>query len=249
MKKMNQTTLCALSLAALAFAGCETTSPNGQSDSTPTHAAAPTGGSHFAVHYQASDGRPISIGKSSAADNGWSFKEPHLDKCWIADDFTFTGYDTLYIAPTASTAKFHDDEVNPHELTKQNIPIELKREIEARGLFGKVVLNESEIPTGAHVLKMENTIVEYSKGGGGARYWAGIYGAGQPAFRVQGRMTGGDKTVFVYEARRSGVSGGSRVFGGFMKDEDIQIQDIRSFALDLGDFMSAIGGKFPAKDK
>ena len=34
----------------------------------------------------------------------------------------------------------------------------------------------------------------------------------------------------------------------FMKDEDIQIQDIRSFTLDCADFVSAISGKFPAKD-
>jgi hypothetical protein len=246
MKKPNPTTLCALSLTALAFAfaGCETTSPNGKSDS----AAAPTTGSHFPVRYQANDNRIIVIGKSTAADNGWTFKEPHLDKCWIADGFTFAGYDTLYIAPTLSTAKFHDDEANPHELAKQNIPIELKRELDARGIFAKVVLSESEIPAGAHALKLENTIVEYTKGGGAARYWVGIYGGGQPAFRVQGTMTDAGKPVFTYEARRSGTSGGARVFGAYMKDEDIQIQDIRSFALDLGDFTSAIAGKFPAKN-
>src|SRR4051812_3087786 len=106
MKKPNPITLCALSLTAvtIAFTGCETTSPKGDS----TTAAAPTGGSHFPVRYQTTDGHLISIGKSSAADNGWAFKQPHMDKCWIADGFTFTGYDTLYIAPTLSTAKFHD---------------------------------------------------------------------------------------------------------------------------------------------
>jgi len=33
--------------------------------------------------------------------------------------------------------------------------------------------------------------------------------------------------------------------GVYMKDEDIQIQDIHSLALDLADFMSVIAGKFP----
>jgi hypothetical protein len=246
MKKPSPTTLCALSLTAfsLCFTGCETTSPNGKSESS----AAPASGSHFPVRYQTTDGHMISIGKSSAADNGWSFKQPHMDKCWLADNFTFTGYDTLYIAPTLSTAKFHDDEASPHELAKQNIPLELKRELEARGVFAKVVLNESEIPAGAHALKLENTIVEYTKGGGAARYWVGAYGGGQPAFRVQGVMTDAGKPVFTYEARRSGVSAGSRVFGAYMKDVDIQIQDIRSFTLDFADFVSAISGKFPAKD-
>jgi hypothetical protein len=248
MRKTNpfQTTLCALGLTALAvtFTGCETTSPKGESSTS----AGPAGGSHFPVRYQATDDRTISIGKSTAADNGWAFKEPHMDKCWVAADFNFKGYDTLYIAPTVSTAKFHEDEANPHELTKQNLPIELKRELDARGVFSRIVLSESEIPPGAHVLKLENTIVEYTKGGGAARYWVGLYGGGQPAFRVQGVMTDAGKPVFTYEARRSGTSGGARMLGAYMKDEDIQIQDIRSLALDFGDFVAAVGGKYTPKN-
>ncbi|HEX4265275.1 MAG TPA: hypothetical protein VH597_13140 [Verrucomicrobiae bacterium] len=153
----------------------------------------------------------------------------------------------LYIEPTLSTAKFHDDEVTPHELAKQAIVLESRRELESRGMFPKVVTTEAEVPSGAHVLKLENTIVEYKKGGGAARYWAGLYGAGQPVVRVLGKMTDGDKTVFEYDMRRSGVSGSSRVFGGYMKDTDIQLGDIRSLTLDLGDFISAIAGKFPVE--
>jgi hypothetical protein len=248
MKTKNlKTNLCAVGLTALAFcfAGCETTSPNGKTETTGS-TTLPTG--HFPVRYQATDGRTISIGRTSPGDNGWNFKEPHMDKCWIADNFTFTGYDTLYIAPTLSTAKFQNDEIRPHDLAKENIPIELKRELEARGVFGKIVLHESEIPAGAHALKMENTIVEYSKGGGAARYWVGLYGGGQPSFRVQGKMTDGDKTVFTYEARRSGVSGNARLGGAFMKDEDIQIEDIRSLALDFADFTAAVAGKYQPKN-
>jgi hypothetical protein len=242
--------LCAAGLTAVAIclAGCETTNPNGKSESAAAPARASAGKNHFPVRYQATDGRTISIGPDSASNDGWTFKEPHMDKCWLANDFNFTGYDTLYIAPTLSTAKFHDDEASPHELTKQNIPIELKRELDARGVFSRIVLNESEIPAGAHVLKLENTIVEYTKGGGAARYWVGLYGGGQPAFRVQGKMTSGDKTVFTYEARRSGVSGGARLGGAFMKDEDIQIEDVRSLALDFGDFVAAVGGKYTPKN-
>jgi hypothetical protein len=57
-------------------------------------------------------------------------------------------------------------------------------------------------------------------------------------------MTDGDKTVSTFEARRSGTSAGARVGGAFMKDEDIQIEDVRSMALDLTDFMAAIAGKY-----
>ena len=201
--KTNQlhTKLCAAGLTALAIclSGCETTNPEGKNESTAasaTTSTAPvsagagvssTAANHYPVRYQATDGRVISIGTSSASADGVTFKEPHMDKCWLAADFNFTGYDTLYIAPTISTAKFHDDEITPHQLCMQNIPIELKRELDARGVFGKVVLSESEIPAGAHVLKLENTIIEYTKGGGAARYWVGLYGGGQPSFRVVGQ--------------------------------------------------------------
>jgi hypothetical protein len=255
--KTNQihTKLCAAGLTALAIclAGCETTNPEGKSESSAASASAgasasaSTAAHPFPARYQATDGRVIGIGPSSASANGVTFKEPHMDKCWLASDFNFNGYDTLYIAPTLSTAKFHDDEITPHQLCLQNIPIELKRELDARGVFGKVVLSESEIPAGAKVLKLENTIIEYTKGGGAARYWVGLYGGGQPAFRVVGKMTSGDKTVFTYEARRSGVSGGARLGGAWMKDEDIQIEDVRSLALDFSDFAAAVSGKYTPK--
>jgi hypothetical protein len=73
-----------------------------------------------------------------------------------------------------------------------------------------------------------------------------MYGGGQPVLRVEGKMTG-DQPVFTFEARRSGTSAGSRMVGAFMKDVDIQIEDIRSMALDLTDFMAAIAGKYPPK--
>jgi hypothetical protein len=203
--------------------------------------------SPYPARYKATDGRTISIGRSVAADGGWSFKEPHLEKCWIADGFNFTDYDTLYIAPTLSTAKFHDDEIGLHEVTKEKLPVELKRQIEARSIFTHVVTQESEIAPGARVLKLENTITEYSKGGGAARFWAGLYGAGQPVLRVEGKMTEGSKPVFTFQIRRSGVSGGARMFGGTMTDEDIQTEDIRSMTLDLTDFMAAIAGKYTVK--
>ncbi len=119
--------------------------------------------------------------------------------------------------------------------------------IEAHKIFGEVVTRESDIKPGAKVLSLENTITEFAKGGGAARYFAGLYGGGQPVLRVQGKMTEGDKTLFTYEARRSGTSAGARMTGVFMKDEDIQIQDIRSLALDLTDFMAAVARKYQPK--
>jgi len=224
--------------AAFCLAGCATTDQN--------TATGPSTG--IPARYRAPDGHDIDIGRSSSANGGVVFKEPHMERCWIASGFNFNGYDVLYIAPTLSTAKFQEDEIAPHDVAKQNIPLELQREFESRGVFPKIVTSEAGIPAGAHLLKLENTIVEYKKGGGAARYFAGMYGGGQPIVRVLGKMTDGDKTVFEFDMRRSGVSVSSHVFGAYMKDTDIQLQDIRNLAADLGDFVSAISGKLPAKN-
>jgi hypothetical protein len=236
-----------LALAAILFSGCETTDSSapppgaGSSSSvTPTASAS----APYSERYHADDGRDISIGRATPESGGWRFKEPHLDKCWIADGFNFTGYDVIYIAPTISTAKIHDDEVSTQELAKQNFVIELNRTLVAKSFFRKVVTNESAIPANARVLKLENTIVEYTKGGGAARYFVGLYGGGQPRFKMHGTLKDGDKTEFDFVAVRSGVSAGARLGGVAMKDEDIQLEDIRSFVLDLTDFMSAVAGKY-----
>lgn len=206
------------------------------------------GSERYPTKFRAADGRSFEIGSRTQADNGWKFKHPRFEQCWIADGFNFTGYDTLYIAPVVSTAKLHGpQEDKPHALAKENIVIELQRELRARNLFPNVVTTESDIKPGAHVLKLDNTIVEYAKGGGAARYFVGLYGGGQPVLVLDGRMADGDKTVFTYKARRSGVSAGAHMAGAFMSDVDIQTQDIRNFAVDLTDFMSAISGTAEAK--
>jgi len=61
-------------------------------------------------------------------------------------------------------------------------------------------------------------------------------------------MMDGDKTVFTFEARRSGGSAAARLGGGYLSDTDIQYDDIRSMTLDLADFMAAIQGKYQPKN-
>jgi len=225
--------------AALLLAGCAST------DDKSSNASAPATG-----RFKADDGRTINIGKASADSGGSSYKNPHMEKCWVVDGFDFNGYDTLYIVPTLSTAKFNEknpEEIKVHELAKANLVVELVRTLNERKIFANIVTNESEIKPGAKTLRLENTITEFTKGGGAARYWVGLYGGGQPVLRVQGRMAEGDKALFTFEARRSGVSAGARLTGVFMKDEDIQIEDIRSMVLDLTDFMAAIAKKYAPK--
>jgi len=124
------------------------------------------------------------------------------------------------------------------------------REEEARaaretGLFSAVRADEnaSPAPTNAPALRLVNTIVQYEKGGGGARYFAGLYGAGQPVLKVRGEMfDSSNDLVFVYEAKRSGEKAASRLVGAFRSDEEIQREDIHYLAIDLGDFMMRAAG-------
>jgi hypothetical protein len=189
------------------------------------------------------DGRTIEIGARTHCDGGWNFKNPHLNNCFLATDFSFAGYDAIYILPTLSTAKLHGSDEEPvHQLAKENLVIEMSRIL--KPIFPNVVTREEDIKPGERVLKLENTIIEYAKGGGAARYWAGLFGGGQPVLLVQGKITDGDRTVFSYQGRRSGVSAAARIGGAYLRDEDIQLDDIRSLALDVTDFIAAITGKY-----
>jgi len=200
-------------------------------------------GQHFPTKYHTTDNRIAEVGRRTKTDDGWTFREPHMDKCWIAADFNFTGYDTLYIAPTLSTAVAKDDEDRRMiEIAKDTVVVEFKRLFQLRGLFTNVVTKESDIPAGAHALKLEQTIIDFNKGSMGARIWAGEFGAGQPVLSVAGKMTAGDQPVFTYEARRSGVSVGAHL--GVMMGGDIQVEDVRSMALDVADFAAAMAGKY-----
>jgi hypothetical protein len=230
----NLKTLAGVAAAVLVLTGCAT------NDSSTGSAAAPS-------RFRATDGREIEIGKAMAANGGRTFRNPHMEKAWVADGFNFNGYDTLYIAPVKSTAKYQPDEEMPHAVAKERLPMELASALKSTGVFANVVTNEADIKPGAKVLRLEQTITEYSKGGGAARYFVGLYGGGQPVLRVVGAAKDQDKDMFTYEMRRSGVSAGARMIGAFKTDVDIQSEDIRSLALDLSDFVSAIAGKYQAR--
>jgi len=227
--------------AALVLAGCAST--GGESSAGA--------GAQPSSKFKLADGRTVDIGTSSPAEGGgMNYKNRHLEKCWLADGFDFNGYDTLYIAPVLSTAKFHQEnpeEVKVHDLAKENLVAELTRKINAKKIFNNVVTRESDLKPDVKSLKLENTITEFTKGGGAARYFVGLYGGGQPVLRVQGKITDGNKPLFTFEARRSGVSAGARMSGVFMKDEDIQMEDIRSMVLDLTDFVAIIAKKEPLR--
>lgn len=200
--------------------------------------------SPYASKYKTTDNRVIVVGESYPSDGGWKFKDPHLEECWLADGVRFSDYDTLYIAPTQSTAAVSDKDLQNHELAKEDLQLELRRSFQRLGVFSNVVTRESDIPPGAKALKMENTILEFAKGDRAARAFAGLYGAGQPKLRVQGRLVDGEKSVLTYSVQRSGTSAGSRMAGIWIGSDDIQRDDIKSMVVDTTDFVAAVAGKY-----
>lgn len=243
MKTLNALTL--ISALALIGAGCATTDSTSSQGTASASSTASSSGQPF--KYRTDDGRNIEIGRASASGDGLLHKNRHIEKCWIAN-VNLNDYDTLYIAPTASTAKYQPDEARLHELSKEILVREIANRVKEKRVFPNVVTSQSEIKPGARVLTLENTIIQYAKGGGAARYFVGLYGGGQPVLRVQGKMSDATKPVFTFEAHRSGTSAGARMTGAFMKDEDIQREDIHSLALDLTDFLAAKAGKYQVRN-
>jgi hypothetical protein len=164
----------------------------------------------------------------------------HQDKdiqgVWLAEGFDFKGYEALYIMPPVFAAVERPNEVEMRGVAMRVLPEQLSDYLRDTKLFATVTVRAEDLKPECKRLKMQNTIVEYEKGGGGARYWVGLFGGGQPVIKVRGQILDGDKVMCVYELKRSGESAGARVGGVFMSDEEIQRNDIRDLAHDLADF-------------
>lgn len=173
-------------------------------------------------------------------------KHGQIQRAWFADGFDFSGYDTLLITPTKYTAKERPNEVDMRNWAVQYVQNALESYIRTNGVFVRVTTRESDVKPGAKTLRMENTIIEYEKGGGAARYWVGLYGGGQPVLKVRGQFVDGDKALCKYEAFRHGESFGARVGGAYMSDQDIQTHDINDLALDMSDFIFRARQHLPA---
>src|SRR5262245_12997143 len=128
--------LLALGLIAAHLVGCASTGDKGTA--VTTTAGQPAG------KFQADDNRVIDIGRPSTSGAGTTYKNSHLEKCWVAEGFDFKGYDTLYIAPTRSTAKFPEkpEDTMVHDRAKESLVAELARLLQAKGLFHQVVTRE-----------------------------------------------------------------------------------------------------------
>jgi len=164
-------------------------------------------------------------------------KDKDINGVWLAPGFTFKGYDSLFVAPPVFAAVERTNEVQMRAMAMQVLPEQLAQCIRTTGVFSVVTTYTNEVKADTKLLRMENTIIEYEKGGGGARYFAGLYGGGQPVIKVRGRILDGENLMCVYEMRRSGESAGAHMFGGYKSDEAIQRNDIHDLASDFADFI------------
>src|SRR6185503_9902566 len=106
--------------AASLLGGCVSSGDKSQAKSTSDATTEVAPGNK----YKTTDGRTINIGKPTSSGGGTSYKNPHMDKCWVAEGFTFAGMDTVYIVPTLSTAKFSEknkEEVMVHDRAKDGL--------------------------------------------------------------------------------------------------------------------------------
>ena len=163
----------------------------------------------------------------------------HLQKVWLAEGFSIQRHQSLLVLePRAEVAKLNADGVENLRWARGVLRDEVVKALRTRRVFPAVALTSSELAPGIRPLRLETTIIEYEKGGGGARFFAGAYGAGQPVIRVRGRVVDGERPVLAFDARRSGDSGLSRAFGGYRSDRAIQEEDIRDLASDFAEFLS-----------
>lgn len=112
-----------------------------------------------------------------------------------------------------------------------------------KGVFTKAVIDEPDI-TGP-TLKFVSTIVEYENGGDAVRYFAGVYGGGQPKIKIRFSVLDATATKGKFEIERRGEGAGARVGGAFISDKDIQAGDILDLAADFAEFVNATAKHSP----
>lgn len=173
---------------------------------------------------------------SAAADaSGVTLKkEKDIQGVWLAPGFNFSGHGALFVESTKYAGAVRNNEERERAQAIRGVQSEIIAAAQTTGLFSTV---QAGSPAGkGSALRMSNTITKFEKGGGAARYFAGVYGAGQPHTRVHGEIHDGQKLVCVYEVERSGDSGIARMGGGFMGDDVIIATDIKDLAKDLAAF-------------
>jgi hypothetical protein len=169
--------------------------------------------------------------------NGRNYRKAgNLDRVWVADGFNFTGYDAVVVTPVATqNIKPKDDkEADRLSLAQGALERDFMLMMQARKIFPAVVTKESEIKPGSKALKLENTIVKFSRGSSALRFGVG-FGAGMPYIRLQGQLSelGSSKPLFIYDIDETGDWFAS----GYISSGTIQSQAASELVEDVVNFM------------
>jgi hypothetical protein len=146
----------------------------------------------------------VAADKSASGGSEKRFrKTDKLDKVWLAEGFDFTGYDTLLVeeAKVDGSVKAKDEkEADRLSLAQGTLARNFALAIEGRKIFKNVTTKESEVPKEGKSLRMQPTILKFSRGSSAARYGVG-FGAGMPYIKVNVRILemGTDKPLFECE--------------------------------------------------
>ena len=120
-------------------------------------------------------------------------KDQNIQGVWLADGFSFKGYQTLCLTPIVFAGVERDNEVDIRAMAMQELPDELVLHLRDTKIFSTVTTNSADVKPKARTLKLDNTIIEFSKGSGAARHFGGPFGGGQPVIKVRGLIHDGDK--------------------------------------------------------
>ena len=179
---------------------------------------------------------------SKLPGNASYHRDKDLQNVWLADQFDFNGYDALYVAEVADqlSRTNNAEEAELMQWAKGDIRNEFVDRIGSKHVFRLVTQNKADTGPAQKTLILESTIVEYAKGNGAARFWAGEFGAGQPVLRLRGKITDGTNDLFYFESFRSGDSAAARLDPGWTPEKSLQSTDIHDLAVDMADYIEQI---------
>jgi hypothetical protein len=126
-----------------------------------------------------------------------------LDKVWLAEGFDFKGYDAILVeeAKVDSSVKPKDEkETERLRLAQGTLARNLALSIEGQQVVKLVTTRDTEVASEQKVLRMEPTVIKFSRGSSAARYGVG-FGAGMPYIQVRllVREVGSEKPLFECE--------------------------------------------------
>ena len=98
-------------------------------------------------------------------------KDQNIQGVWLADGFNFKGYQTLYLTPIVFAGVERDNEVDIRAMAMQELPAELVTSLRDTKLFDTVTTKSEDVKSKSKTLRLDNTIIEFSKGSGAARHF------------------------------------------------------------------------------